>query len=76
MLLGLTPGHACNVISVVAEFMVDVAGVDALAIRDVSSGLAEFMVDVAGVDTWPCMCPDSMIRFSACTRSFYISAMH
>jgi hypothetical protein len=29
MLLGLTPGHTCDVISVVAEFMVDVAGADA-----------------------------------------------
>jgi hypothetical protein len=29
MLLGLKPGHACDVISVVAEFKVDVAGVEA-----------------------------------------------
>jgi hypothetical protein len=28
LLLGLNTGHACDVISVVAEFMVDVAGVE------------------------------------------------
>jgi hypothetical protein len=29
ILLGLKPGHACDAISVVAEFMVDIAGVEA-----------------------------------------------
>jgi hypothetical protein len=29
MLLGVKPGNVCDVISVVAEFMVDVAGVEA-----------------------------------------------
>jgi hypothetical protein len=29
MLLGVKPGHACDVISVVAELMVDVAEVEA-----------------------------------------------
>jgi hypothetical protein len=31
MLLGLKPGHTCDVISVVTEFMVDVAGVETRA---------------------------------------------
>jgi hypothetical protein len=30
MVLGLTPCHACDVISALSEFMVGVAGVDAL----------------------------------------------
>jgi hypothetical protein len=47
---GVKPGHACDVISVAAEFMVSVAGgVKPGHACDVISVVAEFMVSVAGV---------------------------
>jgi hypothetical protein len=44
----LKAGHLCDVISVVAELMVDVAGVEPWAMRDAISVVTECMVDVAG----------------------------
>jgi hypothetical protein len=63
MLLGLKPGHASDVISVVAELMFDVAGVAAWpCVCGVISVATDFMVHVDGLEAWPCVPSSSMLR--------------
>jgi hypothetical protein len=47
--IGLKPGHLCGVISVVAEFMVNVTGLKPGHLCDAISVVAESMVDVTGL---------------------------
>jgi hypothetical protein len=46
---GMKPCYSCDVISVVAEFVVDVGGMKPCYSCDVISVVAEFMVDVGGM---------------------------
>jgi hypothetical protein len=60
MLLGLKPGHACGVISVVAEFVVMLLGLKPGHACDVISVAEEFMVDDGGVEARPRVCLNSI----------------